>query len=342
MAIRVGLNGFGRIGRQVFKAIWERYRDRLEVVAINDLAKPEMDAYLLRHDSTYGKFDVDIKKIADDRLGIDGREVWAFVGKKPAELPWKDLKVDLVIESTGKFTDATKARDHITAGARKVIITAPAKNEDITIVVGINHEEYDPKKHRIVSTASCTTNCLAPVAEVLDKEFGIEKGFMTTVHSYTNDQRILDLNHEEEIRRARAAAINIIPTRTGAAKAIHKVIDKLEGKMHGIALRVPTPTVSALDLVIVTRERTGREEVLAAFKKWQKKWEEKGLKILRLEEKPLVSSDFIGEEYSAVVDEEYVMVIDGNLVKVLAWYDNEWGYSLRVAECAAYMADRGA
>jgi glyceraldehyde 3-phosphate dehydrogenase len=344
MAIRVGINGFGRVGRQVFKALWERYRNKLEVVAINDRALPEMDAHLLKHDSTYGKFDVAIKKVGSDRLIIGGREVRAFVEKdekEPTAPPWEELKVELVIESTGGFTDATKAKAHIDAGAKKVIITAPAENEDLTVVVGINHEEYDPRRHHIISTASCTTNSLAPVAKVLQEEFGIQKGLMTTVHAYTNDQRLLDLFHKDDFRRARSAALNIVPTRTGAAKAIHRVIPELEGKMHGIALRVPVPTVSITDLVVLTEKDVTRKDLLGAFRKWQRSWEDKGLKILRVEDEPLVSSDFIGEEYSTVIDAENVMVIGDNLVKVLAWYDNEWAYSLRVAEFAAYMAGRG-
>lgn len=341
MSVRVGINGFGRIGRQIFKAIWERYRDKFEIVAVNDLGLPEMNAHLLKHDSTYGEFDADIQ-VEGDRLSIDGHhEVRAFVGKEPAELPWKDLKVELVIESTGAFTDAAKARAHIAAGARKVVITAPAKNEDITVVVGVNHEKYDPEKHHLVSTASCTTNSLAPLAKVLQEEFGIQKGLMTTVHAYTNDQRLLDMFHKRDFRRARSAALNIVPTTTGAAKALHLVIPKLKDKMHGIALRVPVPTVSVTDLVVLTEKDLTRGGVLKAFKRWQKRWEDEGHKILRVEEEPLVSSDFIGEEYSTVVDAENVMVIGDNLVKVLAWYDNEWAYSLRVAEFAAYMVDRG-
>ena len=342
MAVRVAINGFGRIGRQVFKAIWENYRDKLEIVAVNDLAPPEMNALLLRHDSTYRKFDVDVK-VEGERMTVDGHEVRIFQEADPGKLPWKDLGVDLVIESTGVFTDATKAKSHIDpAGAKKVIITAPAKNEDITVVLGVNHEQYDPEKHHIVSNASCTTNSLAPVSKVLHEEFGIVKGLMTTVHAYTNDQRLLDMFHKKDPRRARAAAFNIVPTTTGAAKAIHLVIPELKGKMHGIALRVPVPTVSVTDLVVITEKSpVTKEEVLEAFRKWQRKWEEQGLRILRVEDEPLVSSDFIGEEYSTVVDADNVMVIGDNMVKVLAWYDNEWAYSLRTADLAAYMADKG-
>ena len=270
---------------------------------------------------------------------VDGHEIKVFSQPDPAKLPWGELGVDIVVESTGVFRDATKAKAHIDpAGAKKVIITAPAKNEDITVVMGVNHEDYDPEKHHIISNASCTTNCLAPAAYVLFKEFGIVKGLMTTVHSYTNDQRILDLVHKKDFRRARAAALNIIPTTTGAAKAIHLVIPELKGKMHGIALRVPTPTVSIVDLVVVTEKETTPEEVNAAYKRWQAKWESEGLKVLRVEEAPLVSMDFKGDEYSAIVDAENTLVMGGNLVKVLAWYDNEWAYSVRVADLASYMA----
>jgi len=338
MKVKVGINGFGRIGRQVFKALWENHKDKFEVVAVNDLADAKMNAHLLKHDSNYGRFDVDIK-VEGDRMYVDGHEIRVLREPDPAKLPWKDLGVELVIESTGVFTDATKARAHIDpAGARKVIITAPAKNEDITIVMGVNHEKYDPEKHHVVSNASCTTNCLAPAAYVLFREFGILKGLMTTVHSYTNDQRILDLVHRKDFRRARAAALNIIPTSTGAAKAIHLVIPELKGRLHGIALRVPTPTVSIVDLVVVTEKETSAQEVNEAFRRWQKKWEEEGLKVLRVEDEPLVSMDFKGDEYSSIVDAENTIVMAGNLVKVLAWYDNEWGYSLRVADLARYMA----
>ncbi len=335
--IKVAINGFGRIGRQVFKAMWENYPNTFEVVAVNDLTDAKVNAHLLKYDSNYGRFRADIKA-ESDKIVVDGHVIKVFSEANPANLPWGSLGVDIVIESTGVFTDADKARAHIDpAGAKKVIITAPAKGEDITIVMGVNHDKYDPEKHHIVSNASCTTNALAPAAYVLLKEFGIQKGLMTTAHSYTNDQRILDLTHRD-LRRARAAALNIIPTSTGAAKAIHLVIPELKGKMHGIALRVPTPTVSIIDLVVVTEKETTAEEVNEAYKRWQKKWEEQGLKILRVEEEPLVSMDFKGDEYSSIIDAENTMVMGGNLVKVLAWYDNEWTYSLRVADLANYMA----
>jgi len=335
--LKVAINGFGRIGRQVFKAMWENYRDTFEVVAVNDLADAKVNAHLLKYDSNYGRFQADIKA-ESDKIIVDGHVIKVFSVPDPSKLPWGELGIDIVIESTGVFTDATKARAHIDpAGAKKVIITAPANNEDITVVMGVNHDKYDPDRHHIVSNASCTTNALAPAAYVLLKEFGIQKGLMTTAHSYTNDQRILDLTHRD-LRRARAAALNIIPTSTGAAKAIHLVIPELKGKMHGIALRVPTPTVSVIDLVVLTEKETSADEVNEAYKRWQKKWEEQGLKILRVEEEPLVSLDFKGDEYSSIIDAENTMVMGGNLVKVLAWYDNEWTYSLRVADLANYMA----
>ncbi len=335
--VKVAINGFGRIGRQVFKAMWENYRDTFEVVAVNDLADAKVNAHLLKYDSNYGRFRADIRA-ESDKIIVDGHAIKVFSVADPSKLPWGELGIDIVIESTGVFTDAANAKAHINpAGAKKVIITAPAKNEDITIVMGVNHDKYDPDKHHIVSNASCTTNALAPAAYVLLKEFGIQKGLMTTTHSYTNDQRILDLTHRD-LRRARAAALNIIPTSTGAAKAIHLVIPELKGKMHGIALRVPTPTVSVIDLVVLTEKETSADEVNEAYKRWQKKWEGQGLKVLRVEEEPLVSLDFKGDEYSSIIDAENTMVMGGNLVKVLAWYDNEWTYSLRVADLANYMA----
>lgn len=335
--IKVAINGFGRIGRQVFKAMWENYPNTFEVVAVNDLTDAKVNAHLLKYDSNYGRFRADIRA-ESDRIVVDGHEIKVYAEANPANLPWGKLGVDIVIESTGVFTDAEKARAHLDpAGAKKVIITAPAKNEDITIVMGVNHDKYDPNKHHIISNASCTTNALAPAAYVLLKEFGIQKGLMTTAHSYTNDQRILDLTHRD-LRRARAAALNIIPTSTGAAKALHLVIPELKGKMHGIALRVPTPTVSVIDLVVLTEKDTTAEEVNETYKRWQKKWEEQGLKVLRVEDEPLVSLDFKGDEYSSIIDAENTIVMGGNLVKVLAWYDNEWTYSLRVADLANHMA----
>ncbi len=331
--VKVGINGFGRIGRQVFKAIRDMYGDLLEVVAVNDITSPDILAHLLRYDSNYGRFDGTVE-VQGSSLFVDGKEIRVFAEKDPASLPWKDLGVQLVVESTGVFTDATKAAAHLQAGARKVIITAPAKNEDITIVLGVNEDKYDPEKHHIVSNASCTTNSVAPVAKVLHDNFGIEYGFLTTVHAYTNDQRILDLPHKD-LRRARAAALSIIPTTTGAAKAVALVIPELKGKFDGIALRVPTPTVSISDFVITLQKPVTRDEVNAAFKAAA----EGRLKgILGYTEEPVVSVDFKGDSHSGIVDGSLTMVIGDRTVKVLVWYDNEWGYSVRVADLAALMA----
>ena len=331
--VKVGINGFGRIGRQVFKAMRDMYGDFLEVVAVNDITSPDILAHLLRYDSNYGHFNGTVE-VQGSSLVVDGKEVRVFAEKDPANLPWKDLGVQLVVESTGVFTDATKAAAHLQAGARKVIITAPAKNEDITIVLGVNEDQYDPEKHHIVSNASCTTNSVAPVAKVLHDNFGIEYGFLTTIHAYTNDQRILDLPHKD-LRRARAAALSIIPTTTGAAKAVALVIPELKGKFDGIALRVPTPTVSISDFVITLQKPVTRDEVNAAFKAAA----EGRLKgILGYTEEPLVSVDFKGDSHSGIVDGSLTMVIGDRTVKVLVWYDNEWGYSVRVADLAALMA----
>ena len=331
--VKVGINGFGRIGRQVFKAMRDMYGDFLEVVAVNDITSPDILAHLLRYDSNYGHFNGTVE-VQGSSLVVDGKEVRVFAEKDPANLPWKDLGVQLVIESTGIFTDATKAAAHLQAGARKVIITAPAKNEDITIVLGVNEDQYDPEKHHIVSNASCTTNSVAPVAKVLHDNFGIEYGFLTTIHAYTNDQRILDLPHKD-LRRARAAALSIIPTTTGAAKAVALVIPELKGKFDGIALRVPTPTVSISDFVITLQKPVTRDEINAAFKAAA----EGRLKgILGYTEEPLVSVDFKGDSHSGIVDGSLTMVIGDRTVKVLVWYDNEWGYSVRVADLAALMA----
>lgn len=331
--VKVGINGFGRIGRQVFKAMRDIYGDLLEVVAVNDLTSPDVLAHLLKYDSNYGRFDGTVE-VQGSSIFVDGKEVRVFAEKDPANLPWKDLGVQLVVESTGVFTDAQKAAAHLQAGARKVIITAPAKNEDITIVIGVNEDKYDPEKHHIVSNASCTTNSVAPVAKILHDHFGIEYGFLTTVHAYTNDQRILDLPHKD-LRRARAAALSIIPTTTGAAKAVALVIPELKGKFDGIALRVPTPTVSISDFVITLQKPVTRDEVNAAFKAAA----EGRLKgILGYTEEPVVSVDFKGDPRSGIVDGSITMVISERTVKVLVWYDNEWGYSVRVADLAALMA----
>ncbi|NOZ92311.1 type I glyceraldehyde-3-phosphate dehydrogenase [bacterium 3DAC] len=334
--VRVAINGFGRIGRQVFKVLFEKYRDQVEVVAVNDLTDVKTLAHLLKYDSNYGKFEADIRTEGDYIL-VDDVKIKVLAEPDPAKLPWKDLNIDIVVESTGRFRERDKAAKHLEAGAKKVIISAPAKGEDITIVLGVNHEKYDPEKHHIISNASCTTNCLAPVAKVLQDSFGIKRGLMTTVHSYTNDQRILDLPHKD-LRRARAAAINIIPTTTGAAAAIGKVIPELNGKLDGMAMRVPTSTVSIVDLTVELEKPATAEEINAAMKK-AAEGELKG--ILGYSEEPLVSSDYKGDPRSSIFDALETRVIDGNFVKVLSWYDNEWGYSNRVADLIVYIASKG-
>ncbi|MCC6628128.1 MAG: type I glyceraldehyde-3-phosphate dehydrogenase [Chloroflexi bacterium] len=337
MAVRVGINGFGRIGRQVFKAMFDYYEDELEVVGINDLTDNETLAHLLQYDSTYpNEFEADIE-VADDRIIVDGIEIKAYAERDPGKLPWGEIGADIVIESTGFFTDAAKASAHRTAGAKKVIISAPARGEDITLCLGVNHETYDPAAHHIISNASCTTNCLAPVAKVLHDRFGIVRGMMTTVHSYTGDQMLLDGPHKD-LRRARAAATNIVPTTTGAARAVALVIPELKGKFDGFALRVPTPTVSIIDFVVEVSRATTVEEVNAAFLE-AADGDLEG--ILRYCDKPLVSSDFKMDTHSSIVDAELTMVMDGNLVKVVAWYDNEWGYSCRLADVTAMVAEKG-
>ena len=332
---RIGINGFGRIGRQTLKAIIERHPDDLEVVAINDLAPTATNAHLFKYDSTYGRYDGEVSA-GDGEITIDGHTIKAFSEKDPAALPWKDLGVDIVIESTGIFTDAEKAKAHLAAGARKVIISAPAKNEDVTIVLGVNEAKYDPEQHHIVSNASCTTNGLALPAKVVWDCFGIEHGLMTTVHSYTNDQNVLDVVHKD-LRRARSAGQNIIPTTTGAAKALALVIPELKGKFDGFSLRVPTPTVSVIDFVAVTSQPVSAEGVNQALR-GAADGPMQGL--LGYTEEPLVSMDFKGDERSSIVDAASTMVTGDNLLKVIAWYDNEWGYSCRVADLAKYMADR--
>jgi glyceraldehyde 3-phosphate dehydrogenase len=332
---RIGINGFGRIGRQSLKAMLERHPDELEVVAINDLAPTATNAHLFKYDSTYGRYDGEVSA-GDGEITIDGHTIKAFSEKDPAALPWKDLGVDIVIESTGIFTDAEKAKAHLAAGARKVIISAPAKNEDVTIVLGVNEAKYDPEQHHIVSNASCTTNGLALPAKVVWDCFGIEHGLMTTVHSYTNDQNVLDVVHKD-LRRARSAGQNIIPTTTGAAKALALVIPELKGKFDGFSLRVPTPTVSVIDFVAVTSQPVSAEGVNQALR-GAADGPMQGL--LGYTEEPLVSMDFKGDERSSIVDAASTMVTGDNLLKVIAGYDNEWGYSCRVADLAKYMADR--
>ncbi len=333
MTARVAINGFGRIGRLCLRAMLQRHRDALSVVAVNDMADPATNAHLLQYDTNYGQFSEKVEA-GEGKIRVNGFEMSVFSEKDPARLPWKNLGIDLVIESTGVFTDGHQVRAHLEAGAKKAIITAPAKNEDITLVLGVNDSRYEPKKHHIVSNASCTTNCLAPVAKTLHEVFGIERGLMTTTHAYTNDQRILDLMHKD-LRRARAAAMNIVPTSTGAAKAIGLVIPELNGKLHGLSLRVPTSTVSIIDLVVDLKKSTSEKEVNAALKEAA----ENNLRgIMEFCEKPLVSSDFRGNPASSIIDALSTTVLDGKMAKVLAWYDNEWGYSCRVADLAALMA----
>ena len=331
--IKVAINGFGRIGRQVFKKI-DQEHPSLEVVAINDLTDTKTLAHLLKHDSNYGTFGKEIIA-GENSITVGKKKLTILAEKDPEKLPWKELKVDIVLECTGFFTDAEGARKHINAGAKKVLVSAPCKDLP-GYVLGVNAETYNSTDVDIMDMGSCTTNCIAPIAKVLNDEFGIVKGFMTTVHSYTNDQKILDLPHKD-LRRARAAAINMVPTSTGAAKAIGKMIPELNGKLDGIAIRVPTPTVSLLDLVVEVSKPTTKEAVNEAFKKAASS---KGFKgILRVEEEPLVSMDFKGDSYSSIVDVEETMVKD-NMVKVIGWYDNEWGYSCRLAEFAEFVGKK--
>jgi len=334
VTVRVGINGFGRIGRQSLKALIERAPD-VEVVAVNDLVDVRTNALLFKHDSTYGAYPGDVSH-TDDAIVVDGREIKVLQVKDPTTLPWGDLGVDIVIESTGIFTDAEKAKAHIQAGAKKVIISAPAKNEDITIVLGVNEDRYDPAAHQIISNASCTTNCLAPAAKVVHDRWTIRRGLMNTIHSYTNDQRILDVAHKDP-RRARAAGLNIIPTTTGAAKALALVIPDLKGKFDGFSLRVPTPTVSVVDFTAELDRSVTLEELNQAFRD-EAAGSLKG--ILGASDEPLVSTDFRGDTRSSIVDLPSNMVLGGNFVKVIAWYDNEWGYSCRVADLTAFVAQR--
>ena len=339
MKIRVGINGFGRIGRQVFRTIWERYPEDLEVVGVNDLTDNQTLANLLKYDSNYGRFPGRVE-VSEGSFLVDGRQVKTFAQYDPSQIPWKDLGVSIVVEATGVFRDGKQAALHReVAGAQKVIITAPAKpatSVDWTVVLGVNEGDYERETHHIISNASCTTNCLAPVAKVIHETFGINRGLMTTVHAYTNDQRILDLPHKDP-RRARAAALNIIPTTTGAAKAVALVIPELEGKFDGFALRVPTPTVSVVDFVAELGESVSAQDVNSALRA-AAEGDLKG--ILGYSEDPLVSSDLKGDERSSIVDGQLTNVIDGNLVKIVSWYDNEWGYSCRVADLANFLATR--
>jgi len=336
MAIRVGINGFGRIGRQSLKAILERHPQDVEIVAVNDLTDTQTNAHLLRYDSTYGHFPGKVEATADSLI-VNGHKVQVISQRDPAQIPWGDLGVQVVIESTGFFTDGEKAAAHLRGGAKKVIISAPAKGEDLTIVLGVNDHMYDPSKHHIISNASCTTNCLAPAAKVLNDAFGIERGLMNTIHSYTNDQRILDQVHKD-LRRARAAGANIIPTTTGAARALALVIPELKGRFDGMSLRVPTMTVSVVDFVATLGKEVTKDAVNQAFKDA----EAGPLKgILGYTEEPLVSSDFRGDPRSSIIDGLSTMVLGGTMVKVVAWYDNEWGYSNRVADLARFVGQKG-
>jgi glyceraldehyde 3-phosphate dehydrogenase len=336
MKAKIGINGFGRIGRNVFKVIEEKYAQELEVAAVNDLTDPETLAHLLKYDSVFGKFAGDVEA-GKDSIRVNGRDIRILAEKDPANIDWKALGVDIVLESTGLFTKREKAEVHITrGGARKVLISAPATGEDITIVLGVNEEKYDGSVHHILSNASCTTNCLAPLAKVLHESFGVKKGLMTTVHSYTNDQKILDLPHKD-IRRARAATMSIIPTKTGAAKSLGVVIPELAGKLNGLSLRVPTTDVSIVDLTAEVERSVTAEEVNRVLKTAA---EGKLKGILNYSEEPLVSIDYKGDQASATVDALSTMVTGDNMVKVLAWYDNEWGYSNRYADLAAFVAAR--
>jgi glyceraldehyde 3-phosphate dehydrogenase len=334
MTTRVGINGFGRIGRQSLKAMIERAPD-VEVVAVNDLVPTEMNALLFKHDSTYGAYPGTVEH-TEDTLVVDGRAIAVLQERDPAALPWADLGVDVVVESTGLFTDASKARAHLEAGARKVIISAPAKGEDITIVLGVNEDAYDPASHAVISNASCTTNCLAPAAKVVHDGWTIVRGLMNTIHSYTNDQRILDVAHKDP-RRARAAGQNIIPTTTGAAKALSLVIPELKGRFDGFSLRVPTPTVSVVDFTAQLERPASADELNAAFRAAAAGPLDG---ILGVSDEPLVSTDFRGDARSSIVDAASTMSLGGDFVKVIAWYDNEWGYSCRVADLVAFVAAR--
>jgi glyceraldehyde 3-phosphate dehydrogenase len=335
MAIRVGINGFGRIGRQSLKAMIDRHPDDIEVVGINDITDTETNAHLFRYDSTYGRFPGQVE-VVDNDIVIEGKRIKVFAQKEPSEIPWSDIGAQLVVESTGFFTDGPKAAAHLKGTVKKVIISAPAKGEDITIVLGVNQDTYDPARHHIISNASCTTNCLAPAAKVIYDTFGIEKGLMTTVHSYTNDQRILDVVHKD-LRRARAAAQNIIPTTTGAARALALVIPELKGKFDGFSLRVPTATVSVVDFVATLSHPASVAAVTEAF---QSAADGKLNGILGITYEPLVSSDFRGDSRSSIVDAESTMMVGDDFLKVVAWYDNEWGYSCRVADLTSFIGER--
>jgi len=335
MAVRVGINGFGRIGRIAFRAMMQRYRDSIQVVALNDLVDAQTNAHLLRYDSSYGSFPLPVE-VGERSIRVDGDPIQVFAEKDPASIPWGDAGVQVVIESTGAFTDATKARTHLDGGAKKVIISAPARNEDITIVLGVNQEKYDPAAHHVISNASCTTNGLAPVAKVLFDRFGIERGLLTTVHAYTNSQRLVDLA-TKDLRDARAAAINIVPSSTGAARAVGLVIPELKGRFDGMAFRVPVATVSVIDFTAILGRDTSVSELNAVMKEAA----EGPLKgILQYTEEPLVSTDLRGNDHSSIFSAPDTVVL-GNMVKVVSWYDNEWGYSCRLADLCNYVAEKG-
>ncbi len=338
MATKVGINGFGRIGRQVLKAISDRYEGTLEVVAINDLVPVETNVHLLKYDSSYGRWHRDVRANGDDGISIDGRIVKVFSERDPGAIPWGSVGVEIVIESTGLFTDATKAVAHKRDSVKKVVISAPAKNEDVTLVLGVNPEKYDPAKHHVISNASCTTNGLAPVVKVLVDNLGVQKGQMTTIHSYTNSQQILDKAAGSDLREMRAGAMNIVPTSTGAAKALRLVIPQIEGKLDGLAYRVPTPTVSIVEIVALTERDTTKEEVNALITEAAG---EKMKGILGITMDPVVSMDLKGDERSSIVDGLSTNVVAGNLVKVAAWYDNEWGYACRISDLCAFLVQKG-
>ncbi len=337
MAARVGINGFGRIGRQVFRTIRERHGGDLEIVAINDLVDVETNAHLLKYDSNYGRFKGEVHA-ENGSLIVDGKTIKVFAERDPAKIPWGDAEVDIVIESTGFFTDGTAAAGHRHDSVKKVIISAPARNEDVTLVLGVNDEKYDPANHHVISNASCTTNGLAPPVKVLVEEFGLHKGQMTTIHSYTNSQQILDKAGPKDLREARGGAMNIVPTSTGAAKALRLVIPEVDGILDGIAYRVPTPTVSVVEVVGLVKRKTDREEVNAALRHWAG---ERMKGIMDVTQDPVVSMDMKGNEHSSIIDGLSTNVVDGDLVKVVSWYDNEWGYACRLADLTAMVAEKG-
>ncbi len=336
MAYKIGINGFGRIGRLVYRTMKQHYGDKLDIVAVNDLTDAKTNAHMLKYDSTYGIYPGKIEATADSII-VDGATTKVIAERDPAKIPWKDLGIEVVVESTGLFTDGLEAAAHFQGGAKKVIISAPATNEDITIVMGVNDDKYDAQKHKIISNASCTTNGIAPVVKVLNDNFGISKGLLTTVHAYTNDQRLLDMYHKD-LRRARAAALNIIPTSTGAARAVALVLPEMKGKLHGIALRVPTPTVSICDFVCNLNTEVTVDQINAKFKEAAAG---KMGGILEYCDEPLVSTDFKGNQHSSIFDSLQTLVLGRNMAKIIAWYDNEWGYSCRMADLALMIFNKG-